>query len=304
MDTTSSRILLRSLLTVFAMMTGISVAHADHSWGEYHWARTNNPFVLYVGDNLTTGDWKTQLGNVLNDWNNPNGAEDGGYVNTVDSTGDIFVQPRLATGVGGSSCSAVQGTTQVCNKKYGKNGWLGLATIWLSSSHINQGTAKMNDTYLGAINGKYNTASERRHVMCQEVAHTFGLGHQSTTGASLNTCMDYYSNTGINATSTLSTRPDNHDFQQLHDIYVQHTDGFYSASQTVAAMTMAPARANAQDVEDQKSWGRLLSQSEDGRSSIYEQEGDVGVKIIRHVLWTDETAEKCQKCDHRTHEKE
>jgi hypothetical protein len=25
---------------------------ADHSWGNYHWARTSNPFTLQTGDNL------------------------------------------------------------------------------------------------------------------------------------------------------------------------------------------------------------------------------------------------------------
>src|SRR5262245_37753318 len=60
-------------------------------------------------------------------------------------------------------------------------------------------------------------ASEHQVIlsMCQEVAHTFGLDHQSTDGSSLDTCMDYFSNTGVNAGSTLSTKPNAHDFQEL-----------------------------------------------------------------------------------------
>jgi hypothetical protein len=59
--------------------------------------------------------------------------------------------------------------------------------------------------------------------MCQEVAHTSGFDHQSTDGSSLNTCMDYFSNTGSNAGSTQSTRPNAHDFAELNIIYA-HLD--------------------------------------------------------------------------------
>ena len=61
--------------------------------------------------------------------------------------------------------------------------------------------------------------------MCQEVAHTFGLDHQSEDGSSLNTCIDYFSNTGANAGSALSTKPNPHDFDELNTIYAhQHHD--------------------------------------------------------------------------------
>jgi hypothetical protein len=49
--------------------------------------------------------------------------------------------------------------------------------------------------------------------MCQEVGHTFGLGHTSTDGSSQNTCMDYYSNTS--SSDWTSTGPNQHDFDQL-----------------------------------------------------------------------------------------
>ena len=129
----------------------------------------------------------------------------------------------------------VTGTTQVCNGTYGNNGWLGLASINISGSHITQGSAKLNDTYFNTAT--YNNPNERRHVMCQEIAHTFGLNHQSTDGTSLNTCMDYFSNTGTNATSTLSTRPNKHDFDQLNTIYGGHLD----STTTVAASAATSA---------------------------------------------------------------
>ena len=129
--------------------------------------------------------------------------------------------------------------------------------------------------------------------MCQEVAHTFGLDHQSTDGSSLNTCMDYFSNTGANAGSTLSTKPNAHDFQELNTIY-QHTD----STTTVAART-ATAASTGEDTDDPNNWGQLKSQSPNGRSSTYERLHPDGSKTLTHVFWTEEAAFRCPGCDHR-----
>lgn len=300
------KIIVSSLMVLVVLVSGFSIADANHPWSTYHWARTSNPFTLPIGDNTTNTDWQGALQTVIADWSLGMGSNvdtdytDGTACESVNKTcQSLIVIPKTVTGLAGSNCSAVQGTTQVCNKKYGANGWLGLASIWLSGSHIIQGTAKMNDTYLSASGGRYNTVNERRHVMCQEVAHTFGLGHQSTSGASLDTCMDYYSNTGSNATSPLSTIPNYHDYEQLSTVY-KHTD----STTTVSATGIAPAKASAQDEDNLRNWGRLLEQSKDGRSSVYEQTLDHGIRIIRHVLWTEETASRCSACDHRFHDHE
>src|SRR5713226_9660833 len=148
-------------------------------------------------------------------------------------------------------CHMVAGTTQVCNGTFGNNGWLGLATINLASGtlHITQGSAKMNDTYFNTAT--YNNPNERLHVMCQEVAHTFGLDHQSTDGSSQNSCMDYFSNTGANAGSALSVKPNAHDFEELNIIYA-HLDN----TTTVAAMAALAASAS-EVTNDPNSWGHL-----------------------------------------------
>ena len=261
----------------------VNVAWATHSWGGYHWARTTPQFTLKLGDNLLTADWKLRLSQASSDWNSPTSF---GATST----------PLLTAIVNGQSnkrCSAVAGTTQVCDSTYGNNGWLGLASIWITGGvHITQGTAKMNDTYFN--NSYYNNANERRHVMCQEVAHTFGLDHQSTDGTSLNTCMDYFSNTGTNAGSTLSTRPNFHDFEELGIIY-SHLD----STTTVSSPTSSRGAASEDVGEDPNSWGMLVSQSNNGRSSTYESYGRDGVKIATHVYWTEEAASKCASCDHR-----
>ena len=43
---------------------------------------------------------------------------------------------------------------EVCNATYGNTGWLGVAQIWTSGSHIVQDTGKLNDTYFNTA--KYN----------------------------------------------------------------------------------------------------------------------------------------------------
>jgi len=249
---------------------------ANHSWGGYHWARTSNPFTLKLGDNLTSADWRSHLAQTSKDWNTGN-------------------TPLTTAIVGGQSatrrCKMVAGTTQVCNGAYGYNGWLGLATINITDgTHITQGSAKMNDSYFNL--STYNNPNEREHVMCQEVAHTFGLGHQDESGKSLNTCMDYFSNTGANATSTLSTTPNQHDFDELNIIY-SHLD-----STTTLALG-APSVTGVDVSEDPNSWGQLVSQSKNGRSSTYERYERDGSKTVTHVFWTVEAAANCPACDHR-----
>ena len=76
-----------------------------------------------------------------------------------------------------ASCLPTAGRIEVCNAAYGTNGWLGIAQIWVSSgSHITQATTRVNDTYFNQA--FYNTSAWRQMVMCQEIAHDFGLDHQ------------------------------------------------------------------------------------------------------------------------------
>ncbi len=260
-----------------------STAQATHSWGSYHWARTAHPFTLKLGDNLTSKEWKSYLSQASQDWNS-------------DPLGQSPLMTSIVTGSGGKRCSSVSGTTQVCNGTYGNNGWLGLATIYLSGDHITRGTAKMNDTYFNL--DKYNNPNEKLHVMCQEVAHTFGLGHQDESGASLNTCMDYFSNTGANALNTDSTKPNAHDFEELNIIYGSHFDSTTTLASS-ATNPSVPSQANDEITNDPNSWGQLISQSANGRSSTYERHISNGTRVITHVYWTEEAAHRCPACDHR-----
>ncbi|RQP21787.1 hypothetical protein DZC73_25420 [Albitalea terrae] len=276
---------LAAAVSVGLMLVAVATpSQATHSWAGYHWARTTPEFTLKLGDNLTTADWKAHLAQSSSDWNSGN-------------------SPVLTAVVGGTSnkrCSMVAGTTQVCNGRYGNNGWLGLASINITGGvHITQGSAKMNDTYFNSAT--YNNPNEREHVMCQEVAHTFGLDHQSTDGSSQNSCMDYFSNTGANAGSTLSTKPNRHDFDELSLIY-SHLDSTSTINQIAAevvAMSVGPAAANRDVGDEPESWGQLVRQSANGRSSVYERHNGDGSKNVTHVYWTHEATARCPGCDHR-----
>ena len=52
---------------LFAVMIFPTGANASHSWGNYHWARTSNPFTLRVVDS-NTADWQTYFNTSNSDW--------------------------------------------------------------------------------------------------------------------------------------------------------------------------------------------------------------------------------------------
>ncbi|MEW6736376.1 MAG: zinc-dependent metalloprotease [Acidobacteriota bacterium] len=68
---------------------------------------------------------------------------------------------------------------------YGNTGWLGLASISPSGCTITSAVSRINDTYMRNTS-RYNQTAIN-HVACQEVGHTFGLGHNRSAS---NTCMN------------------------------------------------------------------------------------------------------------------
>jgi hypothetical protein len=253
------RVLIVVLLALLTLAALPSSADANHSWGGYHWARTSNPFTIKLGDNVS-GAWDSMLRTASSDWTQSN---------VLDTT-------VVAGGTRPKNCRPTSGRVEVCNASYGNTGWLGVAQIWITGgTHITQGTVKNNDYYFGNSSYQYNNTAEMQHVICQEIGHTFGLDHQDESGASLNTCMDYYHN--ISASDTKSTHPNAHDYQELGIIY-QHLD----SSTTIGNM---PAEMAKGDFNTPNEWGKLVSQSRSGHTSIYERDFGRGFKVVTFVEW-------------------
>ena len=261
----ASRALVVCLLVAIVCVAYIS---ADHSWGDYHWARTDNPFTLKVGDNVSQA-WDAYLDEAIVDWTASS------VLNLTKVPGNT--KPR--------NCRPTAGQIQACNDRYGNTGWLGIAQIWISGSHITQAITKVNDTYFNT--GTYNTPAWRRLVMCQEIAHDFGLDHQDEVfnNPNLGSCMDY---TNDPDGPPSNEHPNAHDYEQLEEIYA-HQD---STTTIDAALPrdMSPAMGQI-DFDSPGQWGRLVASTANGRGQTYELDFGRGHRVITHVFWADPEAD-------------
>ena len=206
--TSFGKLLVRVVIT-FTAFSFLTISYAGHTWNNYHWARTANPFTLLVIDSVTT-DWANEFETALSKW-------------SQSTVLDLSVTASDDSRRTRKRCSMVKGQMRVCNDTYGANGWLGLATIGLDSNgHIDRGRALMNDTY----SSYWNIPGEKNHVMCQEIGHVLGLGHTSEDGSSQQSCMDYSNDPD-------SQWPNQHDYDQLLSIY-SDTDPYnsYDAGET------------------------------------------------------------------------
>jgi len=254
------RLLVAATAASLALLALPGPAQASHAWGNYHWARTSNPFTVELDDNVSSA-WDGYLATASSDW-----------------TASSVLNTTILQGSFGSrySCSPNTGHVEVCNYPYGQNGWLGLASISITTgNHISRGYAKMNDTYMTV--SPYNTAAYHRLVMCQEVGHTFGLAHQdeNQTNPNLGTCMDY---TRDPDGPPSNEHPNSHDYSQLQTIY-SHTDSFNTTILPNAGPTLTHGESPA-------SWGRLVSgATAPGSAATYLREFGNGEKVLTFVLW-------------------
>ncbi|HEX2057515.1 MAG TPA: hypothetical protein VHI71_04020 [Actinomycetota bacterium] len=189
-----------ALTGAVALFSAANSASANHSWEGFHWSRSVNPVNLQVVDSLV-GEWDSYLGPAIADWNR-------------SSVVELTAVPGADSIVDRTACLPISGKVRVCNAKYADPTWLGLATVWLNGDHIVQATAQVNDTWFDTE--LYNDPNAKRHVLCQEIGHDFGLDHTYTEP----TCMDDIN--GLFDPAFVSPGP--HDYQQLDAIYA-HLDG-------------------------------------------------------------------------------
>jgi hypothetical protein len=253
-------------LAALLVMIGSSTGWADHSWGNYHWERTSNPFHLELGKNLTS-NWDAYLGTTSSDWS----------VSTVLDT-TIVVGGTVA-----KKCRPTAGRAEICNATYGFNGWLGVAQIWASGNHITQGTVKVNDSYFN--NAPYNSPAWKNLVMCQEVGHLFGLHHQDEnfSNVPLGTCMDYSNDPVPNQ------HPNTHDYEQLETIYI-HLDQAGGSSGGFPPgknkNRMPPAMKDL-ELDGPPQWGKRIQQGHHGHTELYELDFGHGHKVFTFVVWAE-----------------
>lgn len=266
-------LLVATALAAAGLAGQISSAYAEHSWGSYHWERSANPETINLGDNLGA-KWKPSgkpayLTTASVEWN----KEHPDYPKVIDTT--------ISAGASNRNCKPTSGRVEVCSAKYGFNGWLGLAQIWISGGHITQGAAKLNDSYFDTKT--YNKPEWRNLVMCQEVAHTFGLDHQDVTfdKPNLGSCMDYTNNPLGPPTNEF---PNEHDFEQLATIYGSHTDSTAITAKSVKGFEFA--KWIADDFESD--WGRPVAFTSKGQPHLFVKELGGTDKRITHVLWTED----------------
>ena len=253
----------------------VTPAIANHSWGNYHWARTSNPFTLKVVD-AVSGQWDPYLNEAISDWS---------------ASSVLNLAKESGAGVSAKKCTAINGKILACNAAYGQRGWLGIASIWANGDHITKATTKLNDSYYSMA--QYNTPAWRRLVTCQEIAHDFGLDHQDEgfNNANLGSCMDY---TNDPDGPPSNEHPNSHDFEQLQTIY-----GHLDSSTTIASALAATdfgirtpgGRAPAAPIADNESgdspaeWGRAIHRDGLGRPDIFVKDLGAGHKKITHVFW-------------------
>lgn len=271
----NKKILIVAGLVVFLGVLAVG-AYATNLWGNYHWGRTQNPFTLEVGDNVSS-NWDAYLSNAVNDWSLSN------VLDTVVVKGGT--KPR--------NCRAKDGRVEACSAKYGFTGWLGLAQIWVSSDHITKGVVKVNDTYFDT--STYDTPEWRNLVLCQEIGHTLGLAHQDENfnNEPLGTCMDYTSD------PTLSQSPNQHDYDVLSAIY-EHLDevntvgppppddGKPGKGNNGRGKKGQPVGVGADiDLNNPSAWGQAVRVDAGGNTSLYERDLGNGQKLFTFVIWVD-----------------
>jgi hypothetical protein len=266
---------------------------ADHAWGKYHWDADALPVDLDVGDNLSAA-WAGHLNTAVDDWNTPTG--------TAIQSLNLQIVPGSSDP---ATCDPTLGRIEVCNDAYGDTGWLGIAQIWAQRrGHIVQATTLVNDTYYSLP--FYDTYEWRQMVMCQEIAHDFGLDHQDEDfyNTNLGTCMDYTADpTAVSPFNGQdNTAPNQHDYDEIQSVYAHIGGGGGGGGRGGSGGGGGggggrgkPQAGSLPDLPDQAlqrvpidsptAWGMQVR--ENGRFALYELDLGNDIVLFTFVTWAN-----------------
>ncbi len=260
------------ILMLFGTCLFSAASFAEHSWGDYHWARTSSSFDLIIV-NSTTDDWDPYVVLATSDWS---GSSKLNMLQDLNGSTDSKLRRK---------CSSIDGQVRICNLAYGRNGWLGIAGISVDTNgHIVTGYTKLNDSYFTTT--KYNTDAWRQSVTCQELGHNVGLSHQDETfnNESLLSCMDYQ--------DPPTEYPNYHDYEQLENIYT-HTDSYDSYSASIdggdggdggGGCNAPPGKGcNKAGANNDVGWGMSLGRR--GNAETFIRIDHNGIRHLTHVTW-------------------
>lgn len=263
------------LVALLALFLVAGTVSANHTWGKYHWDISTDQSIsnpLELGDNVDS-TWDSSLVRASSDWNLS------------------VLKNQVVAGGSNANCDPTSGKVEICNSEYGNNGWLGIASIWATrgkSNHIVQGVVKVNDTYFNTAS--YNTSAWRNLVMCQEVGHTFGLGHQDEDFGNINlgTCMDYTNDPDGTIFGQLDNQhPNLHDYEMMTEMYahLNSTEGEIKPGKGNNGKGKKLGNGQSIDHNDPSSWGRAIRQDARGNDSLFERDLGNGMVVVTHVTW-------------------
>jgi hypothetical protein len=234
----------RAFILVIAMamlLLSAATALASNTWNGYHWANGDGDphegsISLTLVDDLT--EYGPEYAKAVDDWNRDTTAADG-PLSLIPGT--AANRPAACDNDDSETAGIeIKDTIHVCNYAYGKIGWLGLARIWLAADgHIEAGVALMNDSYMLESGSVYDNPYAWRHVLCQEIGHTFGLDHQGSPKKQ--SCM----NARWGLTDPSFVGPNQHDYDTLDEIYGSASD---DGGNTKSCNPKSPKCANGANV--------------------------------------------------------
>jgi hypothetical protein len=152
-----------------------------------HWSKpSDDERKIIIRDSVeNSNSYDTKLGNVISDWGSSSKFKFVRQSAETDST------TRL-----NCPMPTNYGRVRVCNHSNYTFSFAGLANVrYNDQGHIQRGRVRVKNSV---------SESEKRPLLCQELGHTLGLGHRSTTAS----CMHQ------NA-SAAAASPDQHDYEQL-----------------------------------------------------------------------------------------